>query len=108
MQMDQVKDRFSEVEQCIHNAAQTCELNSGAPDQLRNCLAELEHESRHARDVLEHAQDNGEIRQCTDKMEKIGDRAMQAFSGGNFVDDQLQIAVRQARKAISSLKKTLH
>ncbi|QDZ27673.1 hypothetical protein [Noviherbaspirillum sp. UKPF54] len=108
MQIEQVKDRFSQVEQCIHNAAQTCEQSGDAPDQLRNCLAELEHESHHTRELVEQTQDDGEIKQCVDKMAKIGDRALQVFGGGNYVDDQLQVAVRQARKAISALKQTLH
>lgn len=108
MQTNQVRDRFSQVEQTIHNAAQTCDQSTDAPAQLRNCLAELEHESHHAREVVEQAQDDGEIRQCVDKMAKIGDRALQSFSGGNYVDDQVQLAVRQARKAISALKQTLH
>lgn len=108
MQIEQVKDRFSQVEQCIHNAAQTCEQSGDAPDQLRNCLAELEHESHHTRELVEQTQDGGEIKQCVDKMAKIGDRALQVFGGGNYVDDQLQVAVRQARKAISALKQTLH
>lgn len=111
MQMTQVRDSFSQVEQCIHNAAQTCQQSSDAPAQLRNCLSELEHESHHAREVVDHAQDaegDGEIRQCVDKMAKIGDRALQTFGQGGYVDDQVQLAVRQARKAISMLKQQLH
>lgn len=108
MQMNQIKDRFSQVEQCIHNAAETCQQSADAPTQLRNCLTELEHESQHAKEVVEQAQDDGEIKQCVDRMAKIGDRAMQAFSGGNYVDDQLQMALKQARKAISTLKQQLH
>lgn len=108
MQMNQVRDRFSQVEQCIHNAAQTCQQSADAPPQLRNCLAELEHESRQAKEIVEQAQDDNAIKQCVDKMAKIGDRAMQAFSGGKYVDDQVQMAVKQARKAISTLKQQLH
>lgn len=108
MQMNQIRDRFSQVEQCIHNAAETCQQSTDAPVQLRNCLAELEHESQHAKEVVEQTQDDGEIRQCVDRMAKIGDRAMQAFSGGHYVDDQLQMALKQARKAISTLKQQLH
>jgi len=108
MQMDQVKEQLSQVEQCIHNAAQTCQLSEDAPNQLRHYLSELEQESDHAKEVVEQAQDDGEIKQCVDKMAKIGDRAMQTFSQNNYVDDQVQMAVRQARKAISTLKQQLH
>lgn len=107
MQMSQVKERFSEVEQCIHNAAQTCEQSKDAPTQLRNCLAEMESESHHAREVVEQAQDDGEIKQCVDKLAKIGDRAIQESKRGDYMDDQVQMAVKQARKAISTLKQQL-
>ncbi|HJV75510.1 MAG TPA: hypothetical protein VJ654_14890 [Noviherbaspirillum sp.] len=104
----QLKDRFSQVEQCVDNAAQMCEMSGDVPDRLRTCLSELEQESDHAIQVAEQEQGADQIRQCVSKLEKIGDRAMQACSEGDYVDQQVQNAVRQARKAISSLKQQLH
>lgn len=109
MQASQIRDRFFQVEQCIDNAAQTCQMSRDVPDQLRNYLSELEQESDHARQMVEQGEDDGQIRQCVGKLEKLGDRAMQACSShGDYVDDQVQNAVRQARKAIATLKQQLH
>lgn len=104
----QIRERFSQVEQCVDNAAQMCEMSSDVPDRLRTCLSELEQESDHAIQVAEQQQSDDQIRQCVSKLEKIGDRAVQACSQGEYVDQQVQNAVRQARKAISSLKQQLH
>lgn len=112
LQMNQVRERFSQVEQCIGNAVQTCEMSSDVPEKLRTCLTELSQESEHAREAVENRQvveeDDGHVRQCIDKLEKLGDRAMQACSQGSYVDDQVKNAVRQARKAISAMKQQLH
>jgi len=108
MQATQLKDRFDQVEQCIDNAAQMCEMSSDVPDRLRTCLTELEQESDHAIQAAEQGQAQEQIRQCVSKLERIGDRAMQACSQSDYVDVQLQNAVRQARKAISNLKQQLH
>lgn len=104
----QLKERFSQVEQCIDNAAQMCEMSSDVPDRLRTCLSELEQESDHAIQVAEQGQGDEQVRQCVTKLEKIGDRAIQACSEGGYVDQQVQMAVKQARKAISTLKQQLH
>jgi hypothetical protein len=108
MPTQELRNRFSQVEQCIDNAAQMCEMSSDVPDRLRTCLSELEQESDHAIQVAEQDQSDEQIRQCVSKLEKIGDRAMQACSQGDYVDQGLQNAVRQARKAISSLKQQIH
>ena len=108
MQATQLRDRFSQVEQCVDNAAQMCEISSDVPDRLRTCLSELDQESDHAMQVAEQGQGDEQIRQCVTRLEKIGDRAMQACSQGDYVDQQVQNAVRQARKAISTLKQQLH
>lgn len=104
----QIRERFSQVEQCIDNAAQMCEMSSDVPDRLRTFLDELGQESDHAVQVAEQQQGDEQIRQCVTKMEKIGDRAIQACNQSDYVDQQVQNAVRQARKAISSLKQELH
>lgn len=108
MQMQQIRERFSQVEQCVDAAAQMCEMSKDVPERLRTCLNELEQESDHAAQVAEQQQSEEQIRQCVTKMEKIGDRAIQACSQGGYVDEQVQNAVRQARKAISTLKQQLH
>ncbi len=107
MQMQQIRERFSQVEQCVDAAAQMCEMSKDVPERLRTSLSELEQEADHAQQVAEQ-QDEEQIRQCVSKLEKIGDRAMQACTQGDYVDEQVQNAVRQARKAISTLKQQIH
>lgn len=108
MQASELRERFSQVEQCVDAAAQVCEMSGDVPERLRTALSELEEESDHAVQVAEQGQGDDQIRQCVSKLEKIGDRAMQACSQGDYVDQQVQNAVRQARKAISTLKQQLH
>jgi len=105
---NQLRERFSQVEQCVDAAAQMCEMSRDVPERLRTCLSELEQESDHAIQVAEQGQSDEQIKQCVSKLERIGDRAMQACTQGGYVDEQVQMAVRQARKAISSLKQQLH
>lgn len=108
MQASELRERFSQVEQCVDAAAQVCEMSDDVPERLRTALSELEQESDHAAQVAEQGQGDEQIRQCVSKLEKIGDRAMQACTQGDYVDQQVQNAVRQARKAISTLKQQLH
>ncbi len=108
MQANQLRERFSQVEQCVDNAAQMCEMSNDVPERLRTCLSELEQESDHAMQVAEQGQSDEQIRQCVMKLEKIGDRAMQACAQADYIDQQVQNAVRQARKAISTLKQQIH
>lgn len=112
MQASQLLERFSQVEQCVHNAAELCQMSTDVPDRVRDCVTQLEKQSDRAREVTEQAletdQAKEQVRQCLADMEKVGDRALQSFSQADYVDATLQNAVRQARKAISSFKQQLH
>lgn len=109
MQASQVKRYFPSVEQYINNAAQLCQITSEVPDNLRGYLSELDRESDQAKQMLEREQNDNRIVQCIDRLEKFGDRAMQACQqAGNTVDEKVQDAVRQAHDAISNLKHRLH
>jgi hypothetical protein len=109
MQASQIRERFSEVEQCIHNAAEVCEMSSDVPERVRDCVTQLEQQSSRALEIaMQKAEDPDQVRQCLTDLEKIGDRALQACSQAEYVDATLQNAVRQARKAISSFKQQVH
>jgi hypothetical protein len=107
MQPQQVKNEFPRIEQVIDNAAQKCQLTSGLPDELRQSLAELDQESDRAKAMLMEEQNGNRIVQCIDRLEKLGDRAMQACNGAG-VDPELQRAVKEAHDALSDLKHRLH
>lgn len=108
MQPNQVRDYFSSVEQSIGNAAELCQITSDVPEDVRECLSELERESDHARHMLEEEDDDNRIIDCIDRLEKLGDRAIQACrEAGNTVDPQVEHAAQQARDAIADMKRRL-
>lgn len=108
MQASQVKQEYPRIEQFIDNAAQLCQTNRNVPEELRNCLSELDRESDQTMQVLEQEQDENRIVECVDRLEKLGDRAMQACRQAGNIDEQMQKAVQQAHDAISDLKHRLH
>lgn len=108
MQASQIQERFSNIEQCVDNAAIACQGSDAVPEELRNCLSELDRESDQAKQIVQSENNDERIRQCVDKLEEIGDRAMQACRQAGNVDPQVQTAVSQAHDAISTLKRQLH
>jgi predicted site-specific integrase-resolvase len=108
MQPSQVRDFFSSVEQSIGNAAELCQMTTDVPEDVRECLSELERESEHARRMLEQEDDDNRIIQYIDRLEKLGDRAIEACrEAGNAVDPQVGSAAQQARDAIADMKRRL-
>lgn len=108
MQASQVKQEFPRIDQFIDNATQLCQTNRNVPDELRNCLSELDRESDQTMQVLEQEQNENRIVECIDRLEKLGDRAVQACRQAGNIDEQMQKAVQQAHDAISNLKHRLH
>jgi hypothetical protein len=108
MQPNQVMDYFSSIEQSIGNAAELCQLSSDVPEDVRECLSELERESDHARRTLENEDNDNRIIQCIERLEKLGDRALEAcHEAGDTVDPLVEDAAQQARDAIADLKRRL-
>ncbi|MGN6389866.1 MAG: hypothetical protein ACTHL1_10170 [Burkholderiaceae bacterium] len=108
MHPHQVKQEFPKIEQTIHSAAQLCQTHNDVPDELRQCIGELERESDQAASLFEQEQNDNRIVACVDKLEKISDRAMQACKQAGHVDEQVKQAVQQTHGALSHLKHQLH
>lgn len=108
MQPSQVKEHFPSVKRSIDNAAQLGQITKDVPDEVRNSLSELGRESDQVRQVFEQEQNDERIRQCVTRLEKLGDRAMQACRQSSNVDWEVQSALREAHDAISDLKHRLH
>lgn len=109
MQPNQVSEYFPRVEQTIHNATQLCQITKDVPEQLRNYLSDLDRETEEAKQLLAQEGNDNRIVACVDRLEKLGDHAMQACrQAGNTVDDNVQSAVKQAHDAIADLKHRLH
>jgi len=109
MQPSHVKEEFPRIERSIDNAAQICQTSSGIPDTLRDCLSELDAESDRAKAMFMEEQNGNRIVQAIDRLEKLGDRAMQACKeAGAAVAPDLQKAIQDAHDALSDLKHRLH
>ena len=108
MQSNELQQRFSQVEQTIHHAAQCCESAQAVPMDLKDCIQQLDQQTSRAKGMLQ-SQDENQIRQCVDDLEQLGDRAKDAceHSTGNL-DDELKSAIMQAHRELSDLKHQLH
>lgn len=108
MQPSQVKDFFPSVEQSIDNAAELCQITSDVPDDVRECLSELERESDRAKRILENEDNDNRIIECIDRLEKLGDRAIQACrEAGDTIDPQVGNATQLAHDAIADMKRRM-
>lgn len=109
MRADEVRQRFNQIEQTIHQASQACErAGAGVPMDLKNSIQQLDKQSSQARQQLQNAKDEQSIIQCVDQLEELGDRAKAACEKGGNVDQQLKQAVMQAHQELSQLKHQLH
>lgn len=108
MQINQMKERLGRVEQCASSAQQACQSATGVPQELQQCVSELDRRSHEAMQWVQGSQDEQRIVQCVDDLERIGDRAMAACKQADGIDPQVKSAVRQAHDELSSLKHQLH
>ena len=109
MQAEEVRQRFTQIEQTIHQASQACErAGTNVPAELKNSIQQLDQQSTQARQQLQNAKDDQQIIDCVDQLEELGDKAKTACEQGENVDQQLKKAVLQAHQELSQLKHQLH
>ncbi|HJV80179.1 hypothetical protein [Noviherbaspirillum sp.] len=108
MRQNELQQRFSQIENTIHQAAQRCQSAQAVPMDLKDCIQQLDQQTTQARNMLQ-SQDENQIRQYVDNLEQLGDRAKDAceHSSGN-VDGELKNAIMQAHRELSDLKHQLH
>jgi phage shock protein A len=107
MQAREIQQRFSHIEQTIHQAAQACERASGVPMDVKDCIQRMDQQTGQARQVMQ-SNDENRIMQCVDDLEQLGDRAKDACERAGTVDENLRSAVMQAHQELSELKHQLH
>ena len=107
LQVNEIKQRFNQIERTIGNASTACQADTSAPPELKTCLQQLDQESEQVRDALQ-ANDESSIRQHIDSMEQLGDRAEKALKKAGKVNDKVKSAIRQAHTELSNLKHHLH
>ncbi len=109
MQAEEVRQRFNQIEQTIHQASQACQrAGNNVPGDLKSSIQQLDQESIKARQQLQQAQDDQAIIDCVDQLEELGDKAKAACEKGGNVDEQLKNAVMQAHDELRQLKHQLH
>jgi DNA-binding ferritin-like protein len=108
MRANEIQQRFSQVENTIHQAAQRCSSAQTVPMDLKDCIQQLDQKTTQARQTMQ-SQDENQIRQCVDDLEELGDRAKDACEqSSGKVDNELKNAVMQAHRELSDLKHQLH
>lgn len=108
MQFNEIQQRFSHIEQTIHQAAEACESATGVPMDLKDSIQQLEQRSGQAKSILQQAKDEESIRQCVNDLEQLGDKARDACQQAPRVDEGLKNVVMQAHRELSDLKHQLH
>lgn len=107
MSSNEVKQRFTQVESAIHQAAETCRTVDSVPMDVKNYVQQLDQKMDQARATMQ-SQDENNIRQCIDDLEQLGDRAKDACERAGSVQDELKNAVMQAHRELSDMKHQLH
>lgn len=107
MQANEIQQRFSQIENTIHQAAQQCASAASVPMDLKDSIQQLDQKTSQARQTMQ-SQDENQIRQCVDDLEELGDRAKDACEQSDNIDGNLRNAVMQAHRELSDLKHQLH
>jgi uncharacterized coiled-coil DUF342 family protein len=108
MQTNEIRQRFSQIENTVHQAAQCCESATGVPMDLKDSVQQLEQKTTQASQTIQQSQDENQVRQCVNDLEQLGDRAKDACEQAGTVDGELKTAVMQAHRELSDLKHQLH
>lgn len=108
MQTNLVKEQLPQIDQHARNAAQLCQSSDNVPDELRNCIGELERETGEAASMVSVEQNEQRLLDCVDHLEELGDRALRACRQATNVDERVQKAVQTVHGALSDLKHRLH
>jgi hypothetical protein len=107
LQHSEIKERFGRIERDIAEAASTCRSDPKLPQNLRECVTQLEQQTQKAKPILE-SQDEKQITRCVDDLEETGGRAEVALKGVSGVDTKLSNAVVHAHSELTELKRQLH
>lgn len=107
LQSNQIKQRFSQAEQAIVQAAKICRSDGAASPELKECLDKLDRQSSRAKQVID-SDDESKIVRCIDELEMLGDQAKQACRSDARANPQLQEAIGRVHDELSNLKHDVH
>jgi hypothetical protein len=107
MQVNEIQQRFNQIERSIGKATTACQADTTIPAELKNCVSQLDQQAEQVRQALQ-AQDEASIRQYVDSLEQLGDQAEKALKRAGNVNNQIKNVVRQVHSELSDLKHQLH
>lgn len=107
LQTSEIQKRFSHLQQTIGEASRTCHAGKSIPQDLMNCVDELDSQCRKAQPVMA-SQDQDRMRQWIDQMEAIGDRAERACKSVGGLDAKVKQCVDSLHSELSEFKHKLH
>ncbi|PTB21136.1 hypothetical protein C9I57_10575 [Trinickia symbiotica] len=107
LQTNEIQKRFSHLQQTISEASRTLHSNQSVPQDLMDCMDELDRECQSAQGAMS-SQDEDRIRQCVDDMELLGDRAEQACQQAGSLDGKVRQAVTSMHDELSDFKRQIH
>ena len=110
MQVSYVREIYPRVQRTIAEAVDACQLSNDVPDELRDCLAEMDREAAEVpREFDRDPPHDNRIVERNERLEKLGDRALRACrDAGNGIDEKTARAVKQAHDVLSDIKHRLH
>ena len=104
MEVNQIQQELAQVEHVIDRAAQAIQDDEAAPQELKDCVKQLDSQSRKAR----LARDADDLLQYIDEMEETSDRAKIACEKTSDLGTLARAAVMQAHRRLSDLRDQLH
>ena len=104
MEVNQIKMELAQVEHVIDSAAKAIQDDEASPQELKDCVKELDLQTRKAR----LSRDADDLLQYIDEMEETSDRAKIACEKATDLGTEARTAVMQAHRRLSDLKYQLH
>jgi hypothetical protein len=104
MEVNQIRQELTQVEQSVQRAAQAIQGDQAAPKELKDWVKEMETQTRKAKQT----QDEETLTQCIEDMEATSDRAKRAVERSGNLGAQAKTAVMQTHQQLSELKHRLH
>lgn len=108
MEISEIRQQLSQVDQIIQRAAQALQNDKAASKELKDCVQQLGAQSKQAQQALKRAEDGAVLTQCIEDLERTGDRALQACENTSNLSAQAKTAVHQAYEQLSELNQQLH
>lgn len=108
MEITQIRQKLSQLDQVISRAAQAVRNDQGASQDLKACVQELGTQSKEAQQSLKDGEEQTTLIECVDEMEETSDRAKKACEDAKNLGAQTKSAVMQAHQQLSDLKHQLH